>query len=712
MPNKLTIDKQKQQETFKTAEVKDAAEKNSFVPDQPQQDKTSQKKKSGRWSFLSIPKLAWDKDPKPASKLLMIGAGNLDTEQEKVQDDNRQVKGWMELEGDEFKTESVKRADLKKAELKAIVAEAKSSEAYPGFSEEFRQLIDDLNEVTDPEYKELIREDASEEAEEEDAPKIRYELEKDVAKRVRGYLKDPTLMEKLSETEKNVLSKIAAHYKDMDGSLDIEKAMNKKNAEMMDTSDKENEFHDINMFARTSHRSRLGENREPGTVDRQEIEMEDVSKQALFTHEPNTADIRQGKLGDCYMLASLASICENHPALIKKCIKDEGDHVVVHFFKNDGSPLLVRVKKTIPRFRYKAVSDLTGEVISTKATVKVVSRGALWVQMIEKAYAFARPVLEGWNKNDPRLKKPRHEYVDEGLPHLFLNAITGRQHGIALYPTDTSKLKKRSISDLVEDFHYGEKERYKAELKSKDQKFTAADWNLYKAEKFFGIKITKKKGKAYDAFRTNKIFDAYEKYMKKVIKEEFTAQKISTTGQAEYFINNLDVEKMPKINIPGLDDNIMRRHFLDYFKEYLAGSRKLFQSVNRTGEYTEEEKKLFENLKSLSDRKADMVTPTPEFELRLKKGKNADGDDSVSGVYMRHGYTLIRVEQKDGRRFVVLRNTYGRGVRKYDEEKKRSVFYDKDGKAGTDGIFRMEWRDYLYTFNALYYEVGGRNRKQ
>lgn len=60
----------------------------------------------------------------------------------------------------------------------------------------------------------------------------------------------------------------------------------------------------------------------------------DASKECLFPHEPKVGDIRQRGLGDCYLLAGLASLVKDHPSFIKESMKDDGNgHVTVRFFK-------------------------------------------------------------------------------------------------------------------------------------------------------------------------------------------------------------------------------------------------------------------------------------------------------------------------------------------------------------------------------------------
>lgn len=132
----------------------------------------------------------------------------------------------------------------------------------------------------------------------------------------------------------------------------------------------------------------------------------------LFAHEPTINDLKQRLVSNCYMMASTAGLVEYSPELLKSCIVDEGETVVVRLYewqkveqqetpqssgqetqtasneleqieelddieefeveRRELRPIYVRVNKEIPRI----------------AGADALSSGALWMQMIEKACAF------------------------------------------------------------------------------------------------------------------------------------------------------------------------------------------------------------------------------------------------------------------------------------------------------------------------------------
>lgn len=101
---------------------------------------------------------------------------------------------------------------------------------------------------------------------------------------------------------------------------------------------------------------------------------------ALFTGgKPKASDIRQGSIGDCYLIASLESIVRKDPSMIYNMIKDNGDQTVtVRLFDVKGSgknkvftPKFITFEKSLPSHGNTAI-------------------GSGWVQMLEKAYAIEK----------------------------------------------------------------------------------------------------------------------------------------------------------------------------------------------------------------------------------------------------------------------------------------------------------------------------------
>ena len=142
---------------------------------------------------------------------------------------------------------------------------------------------------------------------------------------------------------------------------------------------------------------------------------EDRSNEPLFPHEPTVNDLRQGKVSNCWMVASTTALINTNPQIIKDALKDNGDGTVtVRLFtyeedKTDNKhhvvPKYIRVKKETPKL-------IAGGAVHTS--------GALWMQMLEKAAAFIG--YRGPSTQNPALG---YNALWHGSQGKWLFALTG-----------------------------------------------------------------------------------------------------------------------------------------------------------------------------------------------------------------------------------------------------------------------------------------------
>lgn len=112
-------------------------------------------------------------------------------------------------------------------------------------------------------------------------------------------------------------------------------------------------------------------------VKKENAEWVDQTDKPLFDHEPNINDVKQGSIGDCYLLSALGNVVYSSPETIKEMMRDNGDGTVtVRFYEFDSkakehlSPIYVKVKKSVPKVN----------------GWDVYAEGSLWVQILEKAF--------------------------------------------------------------------------------------------------------------------------------------------------------------------------------------------------------------------------------------------------------------------------------------------------------------------------------------
>ncbi len=104
------------------------------------------------------------------------------------------------------------------------------------------------------------------------------------------------------------------------------------------------------------------------------------SSRPLFPAKgPGADDVRQGNVGDCYLMAGLAALAKANPNAIRQTITDLGDGTYAVRFYKKGQPAYVRVDADLPvdagnRLPYSGLGR----------------DGSLWAALVEKAYATFR----------------------------------------------------------------------------------------------------------------------------------------------------------------------------------------------------------------------------------------------------------------------------------------------------------------------------------
>jgi len=139
----------------------------------------------------------------------------------------------------------------------------------------------------------------------------------------------------------------------------------------------------------------------------------DYGSRPLFVDGPQYDDIRQGAVGDCYFLASLASLADTDPGVIEQMIAPMGDGTYAVRYYRRGEAVYVRVD-----------AELSGTSISPRYA-KLTPDGELWVALVEKAYA--------------QFRKGQNSYasISGGWMDPVYRAVTGGETS-RLWPTSST----------------------------------------------------------------------------------------------------------------------------------------------------------------------------------------------------------------------------------------------------------------------------------
>jgi hypothetical protein len=119
---------------------------------------------------------------------------------------------------------------------------------------------------------------------------------------------------------------------------------------------------------------------------------------ALFVGGPGYADMRQGALGDCYLIASLGAIAQSTPAAIQNMFIDNGDNTWTVRFYYNGVADYVTVDRLLP-------TNASGQLVYSNSGSLASSTGnELWMPLAEKAYAQ-------WNETGKEGRDGKNAYA-------------------------------------------------------------------------------------------------------------------------------------------------------------------------------------------------------------------------------------------------------------------------------------------------------------
>lgn len=180
----------------------------------------------------------------------------------------------------------------------------------------------------------------------------------------------------------------------------------------------------------------------------------------LFPHDPSPSDIKQGYLGDCYMVSVLANIAKTDPDKIKEAVRDNGDGTVtVRLFQS-----------TVPKYQdyfatdAKPPSQMEPFYVTVDKTVPsyTAARNCLWAAMIEKAVVasglsvskrysgtYARPVPDNIEELYEKYKNMREEQRPSKIecPWLF-----DKNNNLVKWKADYAQIESGHSQMFTESF--------------------------------------------------------------------------------------------------------------------------------------------------------------------------------------------------------------------------------------------------------------------
>ena len=357
--------------------------------------------------------------------------------------------------------------------------------------------------------------------------------------------------------------------------------------------------------------------------------------------DPTAADVKQGQIGDCYLEAAISSLVSAKPAFVKSMFVDYGSKVGVRLYDGDGTATTPFAPRNV--VVEKSLAMVGGD--------RLYDQGALWVSMLEKAYAAAR-FTGRFSTDAAHAAQPtaRMGDISGGFGLYALMHLTGqaaRQYA--------AKSGSGKVFDNAELPWSTSQEQEWAREKDGDE-----DYNGLVAYKMLSPKsggLRHQRGK----MDTDQFFN-WVKRQRETFNDVYKRAGLDPSAAADAYKGEVRLEDIKAVFDQG------GTAYWPHFEAYLA---KRFPGKRGTGRYTDAQTALWKRIKAALDAKRPVTTG---IDLAVSRGGptstgHSGGEKKAKGLAQGHEYSILAVSPAEvdppGVRKVLVRNPWGKYSRQY-----------------------------------------------
>jgi hypothetical protein len=414
----------------------------------------------------------------------------------------------------------------------------------------------------------------------------------------------------------------------------------------------------------------------------------------LFPRDPKPQDVKQGGVGDCYLMAIMSSLAKSDPQFIKDMMQDKGSSVVVRLFHVTAD----RSGKKSFKARY---FEIEKSVVKGAGGEDRFAKDVLWVQMLEKAYVaggFTGMFNEYiGNLND---QETTYDTIGTGGWGFAMEVLTGRPHADLFFQspnhseyivTDLTDIERGTVDPAGR--HQGIHPPWCTyERNSYSTARSTRDYQRLNAYKIVGGDLTKLR-LWFHFVNGGSITNLFNREHNDSYSGELTIDDFS----------DLFAGKMKDGNgneVPGLAklDAAVAKDIITWIS-----SEKIYPGKRGSGIYSQLQLNLFQKISEAVD-KNELVTIGSKAKLGQSEGSGHSAGESLSGGLVGpHMYSVFNHRQ-DSNKELLIRNPWG----KYEQKNVRNAQGDLISTANTgtrpednDGEFWLLLEDLTRSFNGI-----------
>lgn len=431
----------------------------------------------------------------------------------------------------------------------------------------------------------------------------------------------------------------------------------------------------------------------------------------LFEGPVSVKDVRQGAIGDCFLIAGIYEIAARNPQAIHDMMRDNGDGTVtVRLFSKDVNGEL----------KPKAIT-FEKSTLSTDEHAE----DALWVQMLEKAYAIEKgsyvklneggyshkvfetllgikserdPMKPGTAKFEELIKTlpetsmslqalagAKDELMQKGLTKEQVDSLSKVPHELLMNIKNKNDLMQIEALTGVSWSNLYEKETAFAQVNKKDVPALTKAMQEYNVEKA-------KRAVLYDALSTilsnkdrNEAIDALMKQSPSYQKNH--QQRVIFKEDVETMIGELRELAKRQPDFVNQGKTFRTSDLVDALEAEVGKSSFPKRDTEQGIDYTKTQNDFFQHLQTSLAQGKYIAVGTPKDIGKSQGTGHSGGESMVDGLAGRHAYAVLDVVEMNGRKFVRIANPWGND-------------YSRDYSVGKDGSlesrrFKSSRYDYL-----------------